>query len=274
MGIFDAQAGELFVTWRATIRFRDKVMGGTPGDPSLVEDWIRAQTGAAKNDQILRRLVVENLRDLKPDEDAMEALERSLDEDDGEAYLKAMDAAIASVAQQKSTNVFKRNETIGLYLEDRKVKAMIKEVVNVLWAGERWGKTRKGPKNYVAERIFIRPSRIAFGRQEPDGVELFVGHVSDRQGPRSTLTYYEYCSNAELTFYVQATKDAAEAMEGQWPSLWLHAQENGLGALRSQSHGRFEVLEWEEVEALPPEVLDEPTVLERERLRAVVEEVA
>jgi len=33
----------------------------------------------------------------------------------------------------------------------------------------------------------------------------------------------------------------------QWADLWVHAQENGLGALRSQGFGRFFIQQWERI---------------------------
>jgi len=29
-----------------------------------------------------------------------------------------------------------------------------------------------------------------------------------------------------------------------WPEIWTLSQEEGIGALRSQGHGRFDVEEW------------------------------
>lgn len=232
MGIFDQQKGELFNTYRCGIEFRDKIMGGIPMDPNVIKGWLTSKMGLSKDAEIVSRMA-QTLRELGadlPDEPTIED----------------MNEAAELLANTQQSNGFKRDEN-GLYIEGRQVKAMLKEVTNILFAGQRWGKTRKGPKGFLAERVFPEQDRIYLGRDEADGAELFVGHVSGPQGMRSTLTYYQYVERAHIEFDVLATKDADEEID--WPILWLHAQENGLGALRSQGHGRFDVVQWDLVTA-------------------------
>lgn len=173
-----------------------------------------------------------------------------------------------------------------------------KEVVNILYGKERWGATRKGPKNYTAEHVFIDPitptdadidrylaraaarlSRLngsgteeredveAMARamqdltlpngkprypeflffQKPDGslyttyddMETFIGHVMGPKGPQSNLTLVQVVRQGTLRFAVRVLKD--EIAHELWPHIWIHAQENGLGAMRSQSYGRFDL---------------------------------
>ena len=78
---------------------------------------------------------------------------------------------------------------------------------------------------------------------EPSGVELMIGHLSGPSGPRSTLGYHEYVERVVLEFDVLAVRDSIST--DQWANIWLHAQENGFGALRSQGFGRFYVDRWE-----------------------------
>ena len=42
-------------------------------------------------------------------------------------------------------------------------EAALKESVHILYAGDRWGKTKKGPKSFVAERVFLEGDRIYLG---------------------------------------------------------------------------------------------------------------
>jgi len=67
-------------------------------------------------------------------------------------------AASAKAASDKQSNGFKRPDGVHLALETRHVKAMLKEVININYAHERWGATRKGPKNFAAERLYIDPA--------------------------------------------------------------------------------------------------------------------
>jgi hypothetical protein len=133
----------------------------------------------------------------------------------------------------------------GLYLEDRCVKAMLRECVNIAFAGERWGKTRKGPKSFFVERVFVEPEEIPLERDEPDGTHLFIGHISDRMGRRATLTMYDYCERPRLGFDVLVHQEAAKVLDKHWGTIWQLAEQIGLGSLRSQSQGKFDLVGWE-----------------------------
>lgn len=243
MGIFEPTASDLFTTYSARIRFRDRLMGGVPKNPKIIEGWLRAKAGIEQEEEIRRatlRTLLELGADVTPDM-SFEELEK----------------ASEALAAQRQTNGFKMDEN-GLYIESRQVKAMLKESVNILYpyGSGKWGGRKtvdrktgaekdtggKSAKSFVAERVFISPDRLSLGRPEPDGVELFIGHVTGPQGPQSTLTYHEYVSEAEITFDVMVLRDEVKAEH--WPEIWLHAQENGLGALRSQGFGRFDVEAW------------------------------
>ena len=152
-----------------------------------------------------------------------------------------MQASDALVARRLTTG-FKRAEH-GLYIEARQIKALFKESTNILFGAERWGPTRKGPKSYLAERVFVQPDRVWLGCEAPDGLELVVGHLNGPTGPVSTLGYHEYVVQPSLSFTVWVVRDLITST--QWADVWVLAQEIGLGALRSQGHGRFQLTAWE-----------------------------
>lgn len=228
-GIFDNDSS-LFQRYRARLQFRDKVMGGTPKDPKLIEGWLRAKAGIEDVEEV-RRAVLRTLA------------EQGADVREGMTY-EEVEAAAEKIAGTKETTGFKRGEH-GLYIESRQIKAALKETTNILYAGERVGPTKKGARNYLAERVFVSPDQIFLGRTEPDGIEMVVGHVVGPEGPRSTLGYHEYATRAEIEFDVLVTKDCIPPE--WWPELWVHMQENGLGALRSQGYGKFDILAWDRV---------------------------
>lgn len=207
---------------------RDKLLGGIPKSPDIIEAWLRSKAGIT-NEEEIRQATLRTLIDLG----AEVSPEMSYDE---------LASASKSLAAIKSTNGFKRDED-GLYIEDRQLKALIKEAVNILYAGDRWGKTKKGPRSFTAERVFIQPPKIHVGRAEPDGIELMMVHASTPMGPRNSLAYHEYIEGARLSFSVQVLRD--EILPENWAEIWVLAQENGLGACRSQSYGRFDVIKWE-----------------------------
>lgn len=162
-----------------------------------------------------------------------------------------------------------------------------KEWINILFAGTRWGATKKAPKGFAAERVFINAlldptiigedayqeltvpdpqdaqKRVAkypdflfltkynetgFGPMfnlvtEPDDVETFIGHVTGPQGPRSNLTRVEVVRGATIHVDMQVLRD--EIAHHHWPIILLTGQEEGLGAMRSQGYGRFDVVRFE-----------------------------
>lgn len=219
-------------------------MGGIPKDPKAIEGWLKKTMfgGVEPEREEMRRELLKT------------AVAVGIIDPQGMTN-EELDAAIEELAGEKHTVGFKRDER-GIYVEDRIVKAMLRETVNIKYAGQRWGKDEqgiaKGPKAYFVERVFIKPARIYLGRTEPDGVEMFVGHPSGPTGKTANLTYYEYCDQAVIRFDVMVLKtDDGKGKDmippERWPHIWVEGQEIGLGAVRSQSYGRFDVEEWEVV---------------------------
>lgn len=236
-GVFDAEVS-LFTVFRAELQFRGKIMGGVPKDPEIIEAWLRSKAGVTDEEELLhmlRKTVRELGAELTPDATMEEIIEAS-----------------QQIAGERQTNGFKRDDN-GLFIEGRKPKAMLKECTNALYGKrERWGPTGKGPKSFLAEHVFIEPDRIYLGVDEPTGVDLIIGHV---QG-RSTLTYVEYVLRPRIEFFVYLDELAVDVLLDQkdevgdrrLPKIFVHAQQNGLGALRSQSHGKFTLVAWEQVD--------------------------
>lgn len=239
MGIFDAQS-KVFSRYAVRLEFRDRIMGGVPKDPKVIQGWLRAKVGIEED----RELAVMAARTLTENGADLAVTATQIAEMDASEIYELMDSVSEEYAASKNTNGFKQDAD-GLFVEDRQLKAMLKESTNILFAGERWGKTKKGPRSFVAERVFVKPQRLHLDREEPDGIELVVGHVSDASGRRSTLTYHEYVEKPALEFEVEVVRDELSAE--QWMDLWVHAQENGLGALRSQSYGRFDIARWDKL---------------------------
>lgn len=295
MGIFDrAYADKLFGTYAGSLTFRDRTAGGTPSDPRMIDAWLRSKAGIT-SDEERRQVVVRTLRDMKP--------ELFLPGEDGQPAINAetasyddLVAASTKAAQDKQSNGFKRPDGKHLALETRHLKAMLKEVINIQWAHERWGATRKGPKSFAAERVYVDPSppteqdveryvaramrrgtpaeqvaamanamlaltapngtpaypEFLFMQRpdgsliaEPDDVETFIGHVVGPKGPQSNLTLVQVVKRATINFTIRVVRD--EIAHDYWPLFWVHAQENGLGAMRSQSYGRFDLTRFEPV---------------------------
>ena len=107
-------------------------MGGTPRDPHVIEGWLRSKSGVTDEEEIqsmMRRIMVES-GTWKP-----------------EMSQEEIDEASKQLAALRETTGFKIDPEGGLYLEQRQISAL-KESTNILYAGEKWGATRKGPKQY------------------------------------------------------------------------------------------------------------------------------
>lgn len=244
-GIFDTEPSDLFIRYRCRLQFRDRVVGGTPSNPRMIEGWLRTKMGLTQEAEV-RALTKQTLIELGVDAEIF------ADDADEDIRFETLQQASEAIAKHSNTTMFKRDQD-GLYLEARAVKAMLKEAVNILYAGERWNKRPgapgkadtggKAPRSTVAESVFVEPQHISLGVFEPSGIDLAIGHIVGPQGPRSTLSYYEYVERATIEFVVLVLKDRVDPK--RWPDIWRLAQENALGAKRSQSMGQFDVLHWE-----------------------------
>jgi len=242
VGVFDSHLDEVFVHRLATTQLTTKIYGGVPQRPDVIEAWLRSKTGV-KQEAELAAMTKRTLMELDP-----ELAEAAKDM----SAFELMKLASEKLASSQTTVGFKRDRN-GLYIESRQAKAGLKEAINITLAGKKLGAAGqyqgKGAKNWLAEHVFVAPERIYLQKESFDGLELFVGHVNGPQGPRSTLTYYQYVVRPRLAFRVATIND--EIIEKHWPRIWLTFQSNGLGALRSQDKGRFTAVGWEKVPPVP-----------------------
>jgi hypothetical protein len=197
----------------------DTIAGGTPTNEKVMEGYLK--TKLATTDEIIREAVAETM------------VERGV----------TVDEATRLVGDSKSLNGFKRDSK-GLYIEGRQLKACIKEGASVAGAagkipiGTVWGKTRKGLLSFIAEHVMVVDDRIHLGVPEPTGIMQRFVHTF--RG--ASIQYEEYVEDAEIEFTVISDW---EFTEEQWAMIWLTAEQQGLGASRSQGMGRFSVTGWD-----------------------------
>ncbi len=236
VGIWPDVEDKLFTKYRATIQFTEKVLGGIPQKPQIIESWLRQRV--IGGDEEVRQMMIRTLDEL------------GMDVDEG-MTAEQLDELSKKVAKEQHSNTFRREiPGGGLYLSNYQVKAMLRESVSILYpynhpSGQgKMGPTKKAAKAFWAERVFVDEPRIFLGREEPDGMHLQIGHVSGPQGKKSTLTYYAYCENtADRPLTAMFTMSSMEDMIDleMWQRVLVSAQSNGLGAVRSMSHGTFRV---------------------------------
>lgn len=243
--VFASQRTDQFSTFHVEIELVDRIVGGQPKDPRLVEGWLSKNMGL--EDEELRAQVLRHLHEMGveiPADASYEDLRKALD----------------STAEEIKTQGFKRDDDGRPYIEARHLKAMLKESTNIVYppgvhkfgsyesnsaknAGKLVG--GKAAKDFIAERVFVEPGQIVLA-EEISGVELAIGHIKDFKaegGKRATIGYFEYVEASAIAFDVLAHDDCLT--EEQWARIWTHAELNGIGAMRSQGYGQFRVTKWE-----------------------------
>ncbi len=211
----------LYDIYAIAIRLRERLNGGMPRNKELIRAWVESTTG---------------FKD--------EATEKLIQAD--------ADLVVNAVAEKMWIG-FPEDAAKGIFIECRQVKAMLKQSASLL------GITKKklGSKQVLAEGMEVKAldggSRIYLGKMGPDGTEEKAIHVMTAQGPRTALKKTDFINSPELVFELwvlkTATAEKRHVGEDEVTSILQHAQENGLGASRSQGHGKFDVVAFKKLEA-------------------------
>jgi len=232
---------KLWKYFDVTIQLRNKIYGGIPKNPKMLEPFVRTSTGLSESalSDVVERTKVEMGMD------------------------KVTEAEMDKLCEFAWTG-FKGGNGSGeqLYIEGRQIKAMAKESANVLKEIMRI----TGFKSKIAERVFIVEDKIFLGVDKPDGYDEGPVHAMTPQGPISALKRVDYVDKPTLKFTLRCLmapikQDAGEKdekgkvikrnlyPEDYIPILFEYAQENGIGADRSQEKGKFDATVVERVEA-------------------------
>ena len=230
---------ELWKVYTVKLQVLDKLYGGLPKDPNLIEGFLKGK-GLSPAEAEARAKVI------APE------IDQSIPEDEG----------------QKAEGMwagFKKDDK-GLYIETRQIKAMLKESCG---ESEMWKDKRKGFMSRLAGTVFpkgeggVDLSRIYLYRDgkaltrpdgfeepicdvgtpisQPDGFEETVGHIKGPQGPRSILKRADYVISPVIHFDLKVGGKAVSEKDLKY--LFEFGQEVGLGAGRSQEKGKFQMLE-------------------------------
>lgn len=209
----------MYDRYRVKAEFRDRIVGGMPKNKEMVEAWVRAS-----------RPKDEPVDEAKTTELVKEDLDLILQEE-----------------IEKVTCGFAEDEN-GFFIPVRQVKAMLKQSASLL------GVTRKklGSKQILAEGCVIKAagpdqSRIYLGKTV-SGTEEKAIHAMTPKGKISALRRFDYFTKPVLEFEIwiltTAAADKRHIGEADLIEILTHAQENGLGASRSQEEGKFDIVEF------------------------------
>jgi hypothetical protein len=205
-----------------------KLCGGIPRDPDLLEAFVKAKTG----------------------HDDAKTVEQ----------VAALAATAPEVTVEQSWIGFQQ-DSAGLFITARNIKAMLRECASVL----RIFTTKTGSKQIVqhgfevvapgcvagaleAERIRLCRDNdtVLASLTAPDGYEERAIHVMTAQGPRNALKRSDYVNaGTDLLFDIWVLKTSANEKRhigrDDLVQILTLAQNNGLGADRSQGFGKFNV---------------------------------
>jgi hypothetical protein len=210
---------DLYDKYSVTIKVRDKLCGGVPKNHELIESWVKART--AHDDRMTKTQTAE---------------------------------VIETVLEEKTESAwtgFQCDPEHGLFLATRNVKAMLRESATML----RLFVKKRGSKQIVQHGFEIKggwhhsDGRVYLCQDEPDGADEGAIHVMTAQGPRTAIKKVDYVSQCEIKFQIWVFKTAAQEKrhlgEADVIEMLTFAQENGLGAQRSQGYGKFDVTGFE-----------------------------
>lgn len=247
VSVFGSVSEKMVAVYRVQLTMTDKLVGGIPSSEDSMAGWIRTKMGVTKEDEI-QRIMLGHLKDLTSDPENPIV--------DG-ALVPFDDVKSTSDRLAKEMNGTRFNrDANGLVIESRIAAAMLRESVSILFPyhadGDvgRWGPTKKAANGLFREMVSISPSVIPIMVRQDDGslvqaknpeMFLFTGHVQKR----SMLSMHEYVEHAVVSFDINVVLDAVP--QNAWPYIMVQAEQGGLGAKRSQQHGKFKTTAWEKV---------------------------
>jgi hypothetical protein len=214
----------------------NRLAGGIPKHPDLVKSWQEAKwpTGKVANDLEAEGITPET------------ASEKTLEE--------LGDNALSEEEIDKVWTGFAMDGD-NIVLENRNIKAMLKESANIIKDMPAARTPKKGKdgkvtqvaialRSKLAERVFPQPVWIPILDDihpelpvEVQSVERPI-HVITRQGPRTALKRVDIVNRARLVCQLKVLNDNL-ITEGHLRAILDHASENGVGTDRSQGCGTF-----------------------------------
>jgi len=219
---------QLWKRYQVTWDFYDRLCGGTPGDPKLVEGWINARKPKAKP-----------------------ADARSLEELASEVV-----STLAEVDEEEETkiNVFQRlngdSGMNGLVMRMGNIRSHIKDCARVISSltgkieGEKSFSVRAINGVYYPPQVYWIPVLDQDGNQmtKAEGVIEQPVHFMTPQGKRSAIKVFEYVRDARLVFelwILQTLKAKAVVSVGDLETIMMYGAVHGFGPERGRGEGKY-----------------------------------
>jgi hypothetical protein len=213
-------ARDLYDVYHTKIQFRSRVCGGMPRNPDLLKGWIAATT--EHNDATTT------------------------------AQEQEARAVLLTPTEEKSWNGFPGDEK-GLFLWSRQVKALFKECATMLRITvQKIGSKQIFQHGFEIKGLVDPVDRVYLNAKEPTAYAEGPIHVQTAQGPRTAIKRVDYLDRAavEWEIWVLRTEAAEKRHVGEEDikKMLTFGQENGIGADRSQGHGKFDVLDFKRIQ--------------------------
>jgi hypothetical protein len=99
-GMFKAFEDSVYSRYAGAVTWRDRLAGGTPSDPKLIEGWLKSKMPGMTNDLERRHMLLRTLREMGaeiPETDDIMAID-----------MEQLEEAAARVAASRGANGFKR----------------------------------------------------------------------------------------------------------------------------------------------------------------------
>jgi len=221
----------LYERYEVEVEVLDRLDGGVPKNPEIIEKWVKARTKF--DDDLTKKQIEDHVRDIKQEvEDTASGMWCGFKADD-----------------------------VGIYIDARQVKALLRECMTMLGISQdkrgskqiyQHGLEVKGQGARDRHKIYLVTPAAGQAHPEPPDLknEETPIHVQTPQGPRSALKRVDYVpAGTRLTFevWIMATHPQEKRHLGQreLEDMLTLAQEDGLGANRSQGCGKFEVMRFD-----------------------------
>jgi hypothetical protein len=227
--IFEEELKKLVYTATVRIKFRDAVLAGVPKNEDVLTYFMEARhMSEAEKDDFKKRVMGGTLTEDEKDE-----------------------------IKETGWCVFEPDCDGNLCLWHGNIKAMLREIFVTTGLTQKKPNTKKaveggdgpapcaGGRQTFQHAVHVDPLRILFTKDKntiksPDGRKDRVKHISDASGKRSALGRHDFISQPEMEFFLKWPRKSIFTIDDIKNSLAL-AQEDGLGACRSQGFGKFDV---------------------------------
>lgn len=238
------------------------LVGGTPSEANVAESWIRTKMGATSTEKMIEEAIAKTM-EARPGMTLDDATREVASSKGLNGFKRDYSTPVARIVQERAAagslpgrpamDLAQAEQVFGeCFIDGRQVKAGLKEAVNIgVAAGHfearSWGATNKGLLGFLAEHLFVEEEAILLGVTDPDRVA--TGFVHTWRG--SSIKREEIIDGAVLEFTLAADVDFTKANKKGHPDFWetmfVIAEQQGLGASRSQGFGTFKVTRFEEL---------------------------